>query len=87
VVAQTIRSVHSAAPQLISISRPAGSTTSSRRSTSACRLMAGPVAVSRVPNHHGWVLCTDGDQTAASMAFRTIVADSSVRVRVLMVTP
>src|SRR5260370_28053772 len=54
--------VNTAAPQLISISRPAGSMTGRRRSVSACR----QVVVSVVLNHHGNVWYTDGAWATAS---------------------
>src|SRR6266581_4911795 len=61
--------VKSAAPQLIIISRPSGSATGSRRSTSACRLIRGPPSAA---NRHGWVLWTEGAQTALDTTYLTI---------------
>src|SRR5438094_9677420 len=61
--------VNSAAPQLIIISRPSGSATGSRRSTSACRLIRGPLSAA---NRHGWVLGTEGAQTALDTTYLTI---------------
>src|SRR5690242_9612449 len=70
--------VNSAAPQLIIISRPSGSAMGSRRSTSACRLTRGPPSA---VNRHGWVLCTEGAQTALDTTYLTI---SSVVMGLLM---
>src|SRR5262249_2044313 len=64
------RAVNSAAPQLIIISRPSGSATRSRRSTSAGTL----ISLSPGLNHQGWVLFTDGAYTAASTTNREISA-------------
>src|SRR6185437_12146097 len=61
--------VNSAAPQLIIISRPSGSATASRRSTSACRLIRGPPSAA---NRQGWVLCNEGAQTALDTTYLTI---------------
>src|SRR4029077_11454915 len=71
--------VNSAAPQLIIISRPSGSATASRRSTSACRLIRGPPSAA---NRHGWVLCTEGAQTALDTTYLTI---SSAAIGLLMI--
>jgi len=63
--------VNNAAPQLIIISRPSGSATVSRRLGSACRLICltcGPSVV----NRHGWVLCTEGAQTACDTTYPAI---------------
>ena len=56
------RSPNRAAPQLMSISRPSGSTRSLRR-TSAC----SSIAYSPTRNRHGWVLCTDGARAAVAI--------------------
>ena len=50
-----------AAPQLISISRPARSIRSLRLA-SAC----SSIAYSPARNCHGWVLCTDGARAAVA---------------------
>ena len=56
------RAVNSAAPQLISISRPSGSAVASCRAGSAYRHSPSGVML----NHQGWVLCTDGAHTASA---------------------
>src|SRR2546429_9247284 len=59
---------NSGAPQVIILPGPPGSATASPRPGSAYRLSRGPSAV----NRHGWVLCTDGAQTALATTCRTI---------------
>src|SRR6185312_8087677 len=76
--------VNSAAPQLIIISRPSGSATDSRRSTSACRLIRGPPSAA---NRHGWVLCTEGAQTALDTTYLTISSAAIGSVRIRTVSP
>jgi hypothetical protein len=56
------RSPNRAAPQLISISRPAGSTWSLRRGSAY-----SSIAWLLTLNRHGWVLCTDGARAAVVM--------------------
>ena len=53
------RSPNSAAPQLMSISRPIGSTPSLRRWSAYSSIAYWPTR-----NRHGWVLCTDGARAA-----------------------
>ncbi|GGS90669.1 hypothetical protein GCM10010176_038040 [Nonomuraea spiralis] len=59
-----VRIVNSAAPQLISSSRPAASLTASLRAVSAFRPISSPVTA----KVQGWVLCTEGASRPASTA-------------------
>jgi hypothetical protein len=63
-----VGALNNAAPQLIISSRPSGSAAHSLRSASACTLICWPPAV----NRQGWVLCTDGAQTASATMYLTI---------------
>ena len=56
------RSPNSAAPQLMSISRPTGSTRSLRRWSAYSSMASWPAR-----NRHGWVLCTDGALAAVAI--------------------
>src|SRR5512142_1118475 len=61
------RTLNSAAPQLIIISRPSGSAAARRRLVSACRLSCDPPPA---VNRHGWLLCTEGAQIARATTYR-----------------